>query len=38
MARAAHETDSAVREELESLCQTFVRLKPLLVERWSARS
>ncbi|HVH55368.1 MAG TPA: hypothetical protein VM791_03895 [Vicinamibacterales bacterium] len=36
MAHAAIETDATVREELESLCQTFQRLKPLLVDHWSA--
>ena len=36
MTHAAIEADATVREELESLCQTFQRLKPLLVERWSA--
>ena len=36
MAHAALEADATVREELDSLCQTFQRLKPLLVERWSA--
>jgi hypothetical protein len=36
MTHATREADATVREELESLCQTFQRLKPLLVERWSA--
>jgi hypothetical protein len=36
MAHAALEADATVRNELDSLCQTFQRLKPLLVERWSA--
>jgi hypothetical protein len=36
MARAAHETDVAVYQGLESLSQTFLRLKPVLVDSWSA--
>jgi glucosylglycerate synthase len=36
MAHAAHEADGTVQEGLESLCQTFLRLKPLLVDSWSA--
>jgi hypothetical protein len=36
MTHAALEDDATVLEELESLCQTFQRLKPVLVERWSA--
>jgi hypothetical protein len=36
MTRAAHEDDATVRENIESLGETFQRLKPLLVERWSA--
>ena len=36
MAHAAHETDGTVLERLESLCQTFLRLKPVLVDSWSA--
>lgn len=36
MARAAHQTDLETNEELESLCQTFLRLKPVLVDRWTA--
>ena len=36
MAHAAVEADATVRAGLESLCQTFQRLKPVLVERWSA--
>ena len=36
MAHAAHQTERVVREGLESLCQTFLRLKPVLVDRWSA--
>ena len=36
MAHAAHQTERAVREGLESLRQTFLRLKPVLVDRWSA--
>jgi ATP-dependent DNA ligase len=31
MARAAPQTDRLVQEGLESLCQTFLRLKPVLV-------
>jgi glucosylglycerate synthase len=36
MARAAIESDATVQARLESLCQTFERLKPALVESWSA--
>ncbi len=36
MARAAHQTDAAVHQGLESLSETFLRLKPLLVDSWSA--
>jgi hypothetical protein len=36
MARAAYQTDAAVYQGLESLSQTFLRLKPVLVDRWSA--
>jgi hypothetical protein len=36
MARAAHQTDAAVHQGLESLSQTFLRLKPVLVDSWSA--
>jgi hypothetical protein len=36
MARAAHQTDAAVYQGLESLSQTFLRLKPVLVDSWSA--
>ena len=36
MRQAAVEADATVEEGLESLCQTFQRLKPSLVERWSA--
>jgi glucosylglycerate synthase len=35
MRQAAFEADATVVEGLESLCQTFQRLKPSLVERWS---
>jgi hypothetical protein len=35
MRQAAFEADATVEEGLESLCQTFQRLKPSLVERWS---
>jgi hypothetical protein len=35
-ARAAHQTEQAVHERLESLCQTFLRLKPVLVSSWLA--
>jgi hypothetical protein len=36
MAHAAHQTDREINEELESLCQTFLRLKPVFVDRWTA--
>jgi hypothetical protein len=36
MRRAAAGPDAAVEDGLKSLCQTFQRLKPSLVERWSA--
>jgi len=35
-AQAAHQTERAVHERLESLSQTFLRLKPLLVSNWLA--
>jgi len=37
MARAARQTDAAVQDGLESLNQTFLRLKPLLVDSWLAK-
>ena len=36
MAHAGHQTDGLVQEGLESLGQTFLRLKPLVVNSWSA--
>jgi hypothetical protein len=36
MAQAAPQTESVVRERLDSLCQTFLRLKPVLVSNWLA--
>jgi glucosylglycerate synthase len=36
MAHAAREPDAAVQARLDSLCQTFERLKPVLVGSWSA--
>lgn len=36
MRHTAAQADATVEEGLESLCQTFQRLKPSLVERWSA--
>ena len=36
MAQAAPQTERAVRERLESLCETFLRLKPVLVSNWLA--
>jgi hypothetical protein len=36
MADAAFEDDLAVRARLDSLCETFLRLKPVLVSSWSA--
>jgi hypothetical protein len=35
-AQAAHQTERAVHNRLESLCQTFLRLKPVLVSSWLA--
>jgi hypothetical protein len=35
-AHAAHQTERTVHERLESLCQTFLRLKPVLVSSWLA--
>jgi hypothetical protein len=35
-AQAAHQTERAVHEQLESLCETFLRLKTLLVSSWLA--
>ena len=37
MAHAAHETDAKVQARLELLCRTFERLKPVLVDSWSAK-
>ena len=36
MAHAAHEDDATVEARLDSLCETFQRLKPVLVSSWSA--
>jgi hypothetical protein len=36
MAHSARESDAATHARLESLCHTFERLKPLLVDGWSA--
>jgi glucosylglycerate synthase len=36
MADATHEDDSTVQARLDSLCETFQRLKPVLVSSWSA--
>jgi glucosylglycerate synthase len=36
MAHAAREPDAAVQARLDSICQTFERLKPVLVGSWSA--
>jgi glucosylglycerate synthase len=36
MAETAHEADAVVEARLDSLVQTFQRLKPVLVEHWSA--
>ena len=36
MAHAAPQSDGEVKEGLESLVQTFLRLKPLLVKSWTA--
>jgi glucosylglycerate synthase len=37
MAHAARQSGCEVNEGLESLCQTFLRLKPVLVDHWSAK-
>jgi hypothetical protein len=36
MARTAPEQVSTVQQRLDALCETFLRLKPVLVNRWSA--
>jgi hypothetical protein len=36
MAETSHEADAVVEARLDSLVQTFQRLKPVLVEHWSA--
>jgi glucosylglycerate synthase len=36
MAHTAHDDPMAVQSRLDSLCQTFQRLKPVLVGSWSA--
>jgi glucosylglycerate synthase len=36
MAHAAFEADATVQGRLDTLCQTFQRLKPVLVSSWSA--
>jgi hypothetical protein len=36
MAHATRASDATVQARLESLCQTFERLKPALVVSWSA--
>jgi hypothetical protein len=36
MADTADAADADVQARLDSLCETFQRLKPTLVERWSA--
>jgi glucosylglycerate synthase len=36
MARTAGEADAAVQARLNALCETFDRLKPVLVENWRA--
>lgn len=36
MAQTATEADDAVQSRLDALCETFQRLKPALVRRWSA--
>jgi glucosylglycerate synthase len=38
MGQTAHEDDPAVQARLGVLCETFERLKPLLVSSWSARA
>jgi hypothetical protein len=36
MAQTAREDDRTVQARLDSLCETFERLKPVLVSSWSA--
>jgi len=36
MAQVANESDGAVQARLDSLCETFHRLKPVLVGKWQA--
>jgi hypothetical protein len=36
MAKTSREADAVVEARLDSLCQTFQRLKPGLVTHWSA--
>jgi hypothetical protein len=36
MARTAPEQPSTVQQRLDGVCETFFRLKPVLVSRWSA--
>jgi glucosylglycerate synthase len=36
MARTAHDSNATAQARLDALCETFQRLKPLLVSSWSA--
>jgi hypothetical protein len=36
MAHASREDDDAVQARLDALCEVFQRLKPVLVDHWSA--
>jgi len=38
MALTAQEDPAAVQARLDSLCQTFERLKPVLVDHWPAET
>jgi hypothetical protein len=38
MSVTAAEKPAAVQARLDSLCQTFQRLKPVLVDSWSANA
>jgi hypothetical protein len=35
MAQTSHESDAMVQARLDSLCRTFERLKPVLVDTWT---
>jgi hypothetical protein len=38
MTQTSHEADADVQVRLDSLCQTFQRLRPVLVDSWSAEA